>query len=327
MFVYDDLEIAFTDFIRRLLQDRESKKSDNQILTENVYQTCLRLLGYVDGDPDLKTFTHGLFKSKNPNVTILSSKISSILSAGQSKLSGYDKVQTYVKLKRINKLVESDNFIDYKSLVSDSIPGMRNNITKKLKELRESNQHSNLLGNEIAINNAVTSFIDNAAEALPDNVEYLKPQLISLMRNTATDAYKNIYELSLYKESLIRERDKLQQIESILSSGQAVDDGDGSTLSLKGILGIFIFLTKQKYQCSECKFYKKGKFGEACIYASTDHEAVTKSVTTVDDLKNEVNGHYTKSNNSCKEVWGLVTNDYFVPSKEQIEKAEKILKE
>jgi len=83
-----------------------------------------------------------------------------------------------------------------------------------------------------------------------------------------------------------------------------------------------IFLTdrkKMKYDCSQCKFFREGK-SNVCIFAGAGAVSLTPLVTITDQsTNNSVIGRLTKPINSCKQVWGLESNEYLSSSDSIIE--------
>jgi hypothetical protein len=147
------------------------------------------------------------------------------------------------------------------------------------------------------------------------------------MTATAKESLDKIEQLDLLKQELQNEVYKLENADNLLFNGVSTFNKDSKKLSLLQVIDVLIFLTdrkKMKFDCSQCKYYRKGK-SEACTFAGSGSVSPAPLVTLTDAQGNPIIGRLTRSTNSCKEVWGLETNEYFTASDDIVIALKKLL--
>ncbi len=325
---YDEAENIFLDLLTKLEEERKSSRSGDQIQTETIHETFLRLIGFADNTSD-NNLLSSLLRVQTQAVSTQLNNLNSTLSSFRNRLDKYNKTQTKIKLNRIKKLIDKpNNPINSKDLIKDTPQQTKQEIIKKFKELKDKGDLKGIIQQEISANNALTSSIDAIAIAIPEEIEGLRSHLISLIRAMNKEAYQNIYKLTTMQDELTKEVEKLENIDKILFEGYNAFGNSNSVLSLLNILNVLIFITDRKqiaYHCAQCKYYSQGK-NLACIYAGQGKASLTKLITAITKDKKEIPGQLTKADYSCKEVWGLSTNDHYTPSKELIDSILKLLK-
>lgn len=349
--------MAFHDdavnFISDLLKKLETESKSEQVgptdeARESATSTLLRLLGVLES-PDLKvgeapapgegedseeeetqdTLFDSFFKVQTRSTEVELQTINRLLKSYKSRLTRYSRARSKIKLNRIKRLVDDPkNPVDTDELIQDTPEETRREVSKKLQEIQEEGDITGILQQEIDVHTALTESIDSVVNSLPTNVGSIRSQLVSLLRATGKESFDAVEQLTMMQTEFQKESDKLENMDKLLFEGQETFAGSSEKLSLLQVLDVLIFLTdrqQMKYQCSQCKFFQPGKTN-ACLFAAQGNTAKTASVTVPNDQGELVSGRLTQPTNSCKQVWGLDSNEYFAPSESIIESLENTLK-
>jgi hypothetical protein len=312
---------------------------------ETFFSTILRLIGVtqnVNYTADQEKGTSvDQSKSKDPNLLdnffkiktkaneVQLNEVNKLLVTYKKRLLRYSKARQSIKLNRIKKLVDAPTTpLDSTKLVKDTPELTRKNVAQEQAKLISSRDFKGIIDQETSLNRALELSVSQVAQ-IPESTGDFRNQLTQFLRATATEADESIEVLSLYKQEIQIEVNKLTKEEKLLFSG--IDDPSGSQqkLSLINVLDLLIFLTdtkKMKYDCSQCRFFKEGKTS-ACIYAGDGAISLTRPVTIVDKQTGQtVSGHLSRPTDSCKQIWNLDKNDYYEPSDSVVDFLKNLLK-
>jgi hypothetical protein len=104
---------------------------------------------------------------------------------------------------------------------------------------------------------------------------------------------------------------RLQEQEALIITGVNLETNE--VLSLKNFLQGLSFLTnKVQYKCKECKFFQKGGQISQSL-TDISRENPTQGTICTFSFQGKT-GLPTQENFSCKEVWGLINNDFWTAS-------------
>ena len=216
----------------------------------------------------------------------------------------------------------------------------REELASTQKEIRETGDLTGVLQNDLALQEALKRSV-RSATSIPENTGPIRSQLSRFINSTAKEAEDKIQRLNTRRTETQNEVNRLEQAEKLLFSGIETFSGPDKTLSLTRVLDVLIFLTdreRSKYNCQKCQFFREGVPGDnaqgqppqACIFAGEGANAPAPVVRiTVQDNNGDPQvlvGRQTEKRNSCKETWGLSSNQYHQPADSVIEQVKIILK-
>lgn len=335
MLNFQDNSIQTMIDLLKLLDEKATSESvgESALGRETFYSTLLRIIGVTQkigltldkekGNSKVQDTTptpnllDNFFKIKTRTNELELQEVNKLLTTYKKRLLRYSKARQSIKLNRINKLVQAPTTpLDPTKLVKETPELTRKSISQEQKKLIDKRDFTGIIDQEISLNRAL-ELSASAVAQIPENTGDFKNQLIQILRATSSEAEENIETLTLYKQEVQIEVNKLTKEEKLLFSG--IDDPSGSKqkLSLMKVLDLLIFLTdtkKMKYDCSQCRFFREGKTS-ACIFAGKGAISLTRPVTIVDKQTGQtVNGQLSSPTNSCKQVWDLEKNDYYEPA-------------
>lgn len=342
MTFHDDSIKFMTDLLKLLEKESQTAPSGEYLIgIETAQSVLLRLIGITKlpvlskvtqteakvTSSDAPNLVDDFFKIKTTRTDHQLAEINSLLRAYRGRLSRYSKARTEIKLKRTKKLIETPSKpLKANDLVKDNPTQTRRFLAEKQRELRKTADLKGILDQDIQLQKALEVSVNRASE-LPDNLGPFSTQLQRFMSATAKEALDKIEQLDTLKQEIRNEVYKLENADNLLFKGVPTFNRDSKKLSLLQVIDVLIFLTdrkKMKFDCSQCKYYLKGK-SEACTFAGSGSVSPTPLVTLTDAQGTPIIGRLTRSTNSCKEVWGLETNEYFTASDDIIVALKKLL--
>jgi len=344
---HDDAVQLMTDILNLLNEEAQSGQvGDSSAADESVYSVLLRLVGVsssvvlnINNNPTNTTTQPGptakdsnlvddLFKIQDRNAELQLAQINLLLKTFKQRLSRYSKARQSIKLNRTKRLIDpATKPLDANKLVLSTPEQTRKGLTAAQKKLQKDGDITGIIAQDIAIQTALDSSINNATP-IPDNIGNFASQLTNFLRSTATEAEDNIYKLTLFQNEIQSEVNKLENAQKLLFDGSPTFSGSDQTLSLINVLNLLIFLTDRTqmlYNCSQCQFFRPGK-SNVCTFAGAGSSSLTPLVNLTDQSGNPVVGRLAQPNNSCKQVWGLDSNEYYAPSDAVIQASTKLLK-
>lgn len=350
MTTFHDDAVKFMQELLILLQEESSSSRKGTLVTqEAVDATLLRLLGVLiqpvitEGSEEIPSddptatnssqtapdsLLHNFLKIQRNTTAQDVATINKLLKAFKSRLNRYSKARAKIKLNRIQKLIqEPSKPIDPADLTKDTPENTRREVAKKLDELQAAGDIKGLIQQEISTNQAMASSIDRVVAKVPEQTGVFRSQLIDLLRANGKESFRGIENLNRFKDELTKESNRIENMDKLLFEGETTYT-TGVKLSLLKVLDVLIFLTdrqQMKYDCSQCKFFQKGS-PNACVFAGAGETSRTSAVTVKDDQGAEVAGRLTQPRNSCKDVWGLESNEYFTPSDSIVKSLERVLR-
>jgi hypothetical protein len=345
---HDDAVQLMTDILNMLNQEAQSSQvGDSSTGNESVYSVLLRLVGVSNSvvlninnkatdtttqpgvatkDPNL---VDDFFKIQDRSTELQLAQINLLLKTFKQRLSRYSKARQSIKLNRTKRLIDpAAKPLDASKLVLSTPEQTRKGLTAAQSKLQKEGDITGIIAQDIAIQTALGASINNATP-IPENIGNFASQLTNFLRSTATEAEDNIYNLTLFQNEIQSEVNKLENAQKLLFDGSPTFSGPDQTLALINILNLLIFLTDRKqmlYNCSQCKFFRPGK-SNVCIFAGAGgSSSPTSLVNLIDQSGNPVVGRLTQPNNSCKQVWGLDSNEYYAPADSITQALTKLLK-
>jgi len=340
---HNDAVKFMQDLLILLREEAKSTKSGTQVGQESPEKVLLRLLGVIPeanlfGSNQIFTQSQNTLPAESllrnffkiqTNATFQDLKtINSMLKSFRSRLNRYSRARTKIKLNRINKLITiPDNPINPDQLIQSTPEETKREVSRRLQKLEKDRDLKGIFDQEIAANSALATSVDRLVIDIPENVGEFKDQLVSLLRATGKESNEIIETLSIQKSEFVKEASKLANIDNLLFNGEQTYNPN-VRLSLLKVLDVLIFLTdrqQMKYNCSQCKNFLQGTTN-ACIFAGGGGVPRTPAVTVPNEQGNSVAGRLTQSTNSCKEVWGLESNQFYTPSDTIIQTLERRLR-
>lgn len=345
---FHDNSLEFMTDLLRLLdkQAQTSNLGESASGKESVYSVLLRLTGVtknisfdIDKDPnstsELKAdkqtnLVDSFFKIHTKSTDLQLAEINMLLRAFKKRVTRYSLARQQIKLNRTRRLVAvPTNPLIAENLVKTNLDQTRRSLAKEQKKLKDAADLTGIVDQDISIQKALELSINNAVN-VPEDTGELRNQLVSFLKSTGKEAADNIERLTLFKQEIQAEVGRLENAEKLLFDGIGTFSGADQKLSLLRVLDLLIFLTdrkKMKYDCSQCKFFREGK-SNVCIFAGAGAFSLTPLVTITDQFTGDsVIGRLTKPINSCKQVWGLESNEYFSPSDSIVELLQGLLKD
>lgn len=340
---FNDDSTKFMTNLLKLLEKEAQNISAGESLRgqETASSVLLRLVG-VTKTPSLDKTTAGeanapaiqvanlvdsYFKIQTNRTNQQLSLLNTLLKTYRSRLTRYSRARSEIKLKRTKKLIEEPSKpLKANELVKDDPTQTRKNITEKQKELRKAGDLKGILDQDIQLHKALETSV-NRTVSIPTEAGTFASQLNGFVTATAKEANDQIEQLELYKQEVQNEVNRLENTDKLLFEGSKTFDNTDKTLSLLQILDLLIFLTdrkKAKYDCSQCKHFRKAKT-DACVFVGSGSTSPSPIVNLTDEQGNPVTGRLTKPTNSCKNVWNLESNEYFTMSDNLVETLKKLL--
>lgn len=344
---HDDAIRFMTDLLKLLERETQSQSLGEATSgNESVFSVLLRLIGAqsnvvldTNQDPENRVTVdsengeandlfNNFFKVQIRSVETELAQINSLLKAYRKRLTRYSKARTQIKLNRTKRLIEEpENPLDAQDLVKDSPEQTRKILAEEQRKLREAGDLTGIVDQDIELQRALQLSVE-AAVNVPEDTGEFRSQLVRFMTANAKEAGDNIERLNLFKQEVQNEVNRLENSDKLLFEGVETFSGEDQKLSLLQVIDVLIFLTdrnRMKYDCSQCKFFKKGK-SEVCTFAGEGATGLTPLVNIIDEEGNTIVGRLTQSTNNCKQVWGLDSNEYYSPSDDIIQALESILK-
>jgi hypothetical protein len=110
---------------------------------------------------------------------------------------------------------------------------------------------------------------------------------------------------------------KLQEQSALIIDGIVLDTGEVFSL-LKVLDALFYLSSKLEYKCKNCKYLSQGTQINAIVSGFAKEKPGFGAICTYNsDIKGV--GRATKSTFSCKEVWNLVDNDYWIANDDTVQ--------
>lgn len=313
---------------------------------ESIFSVILRLIGVtetpnlqVNNDskntstipaPATPNLVDSFFKIQTRSNELQLAQINSLLKTFRKRLTRYSHARQQIKLNRTKRLIDAPTKpLVSTDLIKDDPTQTRKALGAEQAKLQQSGDLTGIVDQDLNIQEALELSINDVVN-IPDNTGEFRNQLVGFLRATAKEASDNVDKLILYKTELQSEVNRLQNAEKLLFDGVETFSGSDQKLSLMKVLDVLIFLTdrkQMKYNCAQCKFFREGK-SNVCTFAGQGVTALTSLVTIVDQATGEaVVGRLAQPTNSCKEIWGLDSNDYYTPSDSVTEFLTNLLKE
>lgn len=341
---HDDATQFMTDLLKLLRSESNSANLGESLQgEESAFSVLLRLVGVennvvldiegaenkevsADNAPNL---VDNFFKIQNGATADQLTKLNRLLKAYKKRLTRYSKSRVLIKLNRVKKLVEPpEELIDSRQLVKSTPEQTRKEVALRQKELQESGEVTGIVDQTIALHQALDLSV-NATVNLPTDSGAFASQLRKLTTAISKDSTDTIDRLTRFKDDIQNEVTRLENTDKLLFEGAETFSTANQLLSLLNVLDVLIFLTDRqqiKYNCSECKFFRTGQT-DVCIFAGKGAISNTPLVEIIDENSNKIVGRQTSPTNSCKQVWGLDSNEYHTPSDSVKDAIRKILKE
>lgn len=313
--MYQDYEVVFFNILK-YLKDNTEKNKDISLNKDNIIETLINILGYQkDIKPD--SFVYYI-KSKSQINLKFKERLYNLLLYLKNKILKYDKTILKIKLKRANRLT-TGKLINYTNLIGKDYDETKKNINQVIYNLKNDSNIDNIINNEIAANNALLTSL-----SLVDIPNFkFSDYITSLIMIIGNESKYNISRLNVYRDSLLKERNRLSKLDNIINNGYYIN---GIEISLIKIIDLLLNLLEKKYTCSECRYYVKGNNFSICKYQNTDLTPKTKQAIVVDLDRNNISGYITNDDMSCKDVWDLIDNNYFSPNDNLINDIKKKFK-
>lgn len=330
-YFHDDAIKFIVDIISSLQnQSVQSRTGEDAVGKETIISSLLREIGVtqsaglqVNDDvnhkesvatPKINDLFNNYFKVMTGTREAELIELNRLLKAFRTRLLRYGKTKQQIKLNRTSLLIDSpNNPIDTSKLIKDSVFQTRIEIAKKQKELKVAGDLKGILNQDIALQTALKMAVNNSIK-IPEDIEGFRNQLVRFLSADGKDAADRVEKLNQRKQEIQNEVNRLQNAEDLLFNGVEIS---GQKISLINIIDLLIFLTDRKrlhYNCSECKNFRTGKV-KACIFAGKGSTSLTQLITIKDPITGEqMVGRLTEPTNSCKQVWDLEGNDFYVPS-------------
>lgn len=338
-----------TDLLKLL--DQEAKQGsigDSTTATEDIVSVLLRLIGAtnditlnVENNSDNKVqgenetesnLLDDFFKIQTEDNRLNVAQINSLLKTFRRRLKRYSQARQNIKLNRTKLLIDSpDNPINSEDLVKDTPEATRREVAKKQREIRKSGDLKGIIEQDISLQKAMELSVNRTVQ-IPENIGEFRSQLVRFLTSTAKEADDKIEKLTTFGQETLSEVNRLEEEENLLFNGVGTFSGTDRKLSLMKVLDVLIFLTdrqKVQYNCRQCKFFRQGNKGGVCVFAGKGSDSLpTRQVTITDQVTGAtVVGREVPSptENSCKNVWGLDSNQYYALAEDLIEALEELL--
>ncbi len=344
---HNDARQFMTDLLKLLERESQSQTlGESTSGNESVYSVLLRLIGAqsqvilnADQDPENKVVVdpeeadsqdlfNNFFKVQVRSVELELEQINTLLQAYRRRLTRYSKARTKIKLNRTKKLIEVPTTpLDAQELVKDTPELTRKALSEEQEKLQKAGDITGIIDQDIQLQRALELSVRSAIN-VPENTGIFRNQLVSFMTSTAKEASDNIERLTLFKKEVTSEVNRLENSDQLLFDGVETFSGEDQKLSVLQVIDVLIFLTdrkRMKYDCSQCKFFRTGK-SDICTFAGEGVTGLTPLVNITDEEGNTIVGRLTQTTNSCKQVWGLDSNEYYAASDDLIKALENILK-
>lgn len=329
----DNASQAMTDLLKVLLEEaKTASTADDAQATESVYSVLLRLIGIsrratlnIQKDANNKINTESstefnlidnLFKIQNKATEQQLINLNALLKTYKQRLLRYSKNRQTIKLNRTQKLVQKPQKpLNVEELVKQTPDQTKKAIAEAQKKLIQEGDIAGIIQQDLILFKALEQSIAKATPDVAENsADRMQAQLNNIVQSAGKEANNYIEKLSNYNLEIQSEIKRLQNEQNLLFQGSSTFSGDNQKLSLLNVIDLLIFLTDRKnmrYECSQCKFFIQGRNNSICSYAGTD-SATSANITTILDptTGNNVTGKQTRSTNSCKQTWGLETNNY-----------------
>jgi len=342
---HDDSIKFMTDIIQVLTESSESGRLGTDTTgEETLISSLLRLIGVTSNvtlqindnsssqvqaqsTETIQDLFNNYFKTQTGLRSNELSELNVLLKGFRKRLTRYSKIRQKIKLNRTKTLIDlPTNPVDSDKIVKNTIDQTLKEIVKVQQKIRKEGDLKGIIDQDIELQTTMEKTI-NSSIKIPPEIGGFRNQLVRFLSANAKAASDNVEMLYRKKTEVQNEVNRLENAEKLLFSGVEIS---GQKLSLLKILDLLIFLTDKKkfhYNCSECKYFRSGKTN-VCIFAGKGSVSLTQIVNFKDSKTGEtVVGRLTEQKNSCKQIWGLDSNEYFTPSESVIQSIEKILED
>ena len=339
-----------TDLLKLLdEQAKQGSVGDSTSATENIVSVLLRLLGVTDtiilnvennsdnkvqgAKEEIPNILDDFFKIQTEDNRLNVAQVNSLLKTFRRRLKRYSQARQEVKLNRTKLLIETpDDPIDTADLVKNTPDATRREVAKKQVELQESGDLKGIIEQDISLQRAMELSVNRAVN-IPEDTGEFRSQLVRFLTATAKEADDNIEQLQITGQEIQSEVNKLEEEQNLLFNGTETFSGPDQKLSLMQVLDVLIFLTDRQqiqYNCEQCIHFRQGNKGVCTFAGQGTGSAPTRQVTITDQQTGAtVVGREvpSPSENSCKNIWGLDSNQYYAPAEDIVNALRKLLGE
>jgi len=193
-------------------------------------------------------------------------------------------------------------------------------VNEGLKEIETSklNKSSGQLTLQLSLYNLILEQISLLISNVPqDSMGALGGAFISILKAPVAGLEQTGRKIEANRRSLAVELTKLQAQSSLNIDGIVLDTGE--TFSLQNVLQGLLFLAgKLEYKCKNCKFFSQGERISDLLPPDIERENAQFGTICVFSFEGG-KGLPAVSNFSCKEVWKLIDNDYWLANDQVIE--------
>jgi len=281
------------------------------------------------------TVVDGLFKSSDENKQRLRLLIGSYVNNLQALVKRWDRQQRGQQQRRLQRLVgegadpfdptligrvgdvslhKSVKGTDDTHSESVSIEEVIRQVNEGLKEIESSKSDRSIgtLTLQASLFELILTQLNLLISAVPvSKLGELGGVVTSVVKTPVVGIEDRANKVGTQRRAVGVELARLQEQEALIVTGANLETNE--VLSLKNFLQGLSFLTnKVQYKCKECKFFQKG--GQiAQSLTEITRENPTQGAICTFSFQGKT-GLPTQENNSCREVWGLINNDFWTAS-------------
>jgi len=291
------------------------------------------------------TIIDGLFKSSDDNKQRLRLLIGSYIDNLLGFVKKWDRQQRGQQQRRLQRLVgegvdpfdpaligrvgdvalhKSVKGADDTRSESVNIEEVVRQVNEGLKEIEtsKSDRSVGILTLQASLFDLVLTQLNLLISAVPvDKLGELGGVVTSVAKTPIMGIESSASKIDTQRRTVGVELARLQEQEALIITGANLETNE--ILSLKNFLqGLSFLANKLQYKCKECKFFQKG--GQiAQSLTEITRENPTQGAICTFSFQGKT-GLPTQENSSCREVWGLINNDFWTASLDVINQFIKV---
>lgn len=290
----------------RIFREVVNKQRDSQ-RNETFTDAFLRVVGLLRFDvnePEVN-LVGGLLKYKDLSTKQVVERSLAVFIAFRDQLlqMSFDRLTT--KIVRLERLLGSQPLVEVVAAqqvnTSGDLATADNETRRALSALRLNTDSQGTLTDELILLGLLLNKTQNVVLRLPvERMGNDSGLFIDLIRAPTLDIEERYSALQERYRALSAELVRLRQQRDLVVSGVTVDQQQ--SISLLKTIDLFLFIMRDvQYNCGQCIYF----VNDQCTYASSNRD--------------------TNTTQSCVEVWGLISNDFWTANESVLQSARDIL--